>query len=122
MSTSTPVSPASSTPAVGARARTRTALGKTFQSLSTYNFRLFFIGQLISNTGNQLTNVALILFVLKLGHSGLAVGLLAACQFGPLVVLSAWAGAVADRTDKRRALLVTQSLEMAQSATLAVLA
>jgi len=40
--------------------------------LSTYNFRLFFIGQLISNTGNQLTNVALILLVLKLGHSGLA--------------------------------------------------
>jgi MFS family permease len=94
----------------------------TFQSLATYNFRLFFIGQLISNTGNQLTNVALILFVLKLGHSGLAVGALVACQFGPLVVLSAWAGAVADRTDKRRALLVTQSLEMAQSGTLAVLA
>ncbi len=89
---------------------------------STYNFRLFFIGQLISNTGNQLTNVALILFVLKLGHSGLAVGALAACQFGPLVVLSAWAGAVADRSDKRRALLVTQGLEMAQSITLAVLA
>jgi MFS family permease len=95
---------------------------KTFQALATRNFRLFFIGQLISNTGNQLTNVALILLVLKLGHSGLAVGALAACQFGPLVVLSAWAGAVADRTDKRRALLVTQSLEMAQSVTLAVLA
>ncbi|HSY41126.1 MAG TPA: MFS transporter, partial [Polyangia bacterium] len=102
--------------------RARTALGKTFQSLATYNFRLFFIGQLISNTGNQLTNVALILFVLKLGHSGLAVGALAACQFGPLVVLSAWAGAVADRTDKRRALLVTQGLEMAQSAALALIA
>ena len=113
MSTSTPLPSASS--ATAARGRARAALGKTFQSLATYNFRLFFIGQLISNTGNQLTNVALILFVLKLGHSGLAVGALAACQFGPLVVLSAWAGAVADRTDKRRALLVTQSLEMAQS-------
>jgi MFS family permease len=118
MSTSTPL-PCTST---SARGRARAALGKTFQSLATHNFRLFFVGQLISNTGNQLTNVALILFVLKLGHSGLAVGALAACQFGPLVVLSAWAGAVADRTDKRRALLVTQSLEMAQSATLAVLA
>jgi len=118
MSTSPPVPSAPS----AAPGRARAALGKTFQSLATYNFRLFFIGQLISNTGNQLTNVALILFVLKLGHSGLAVGALVACQFGPLVVLSAWAGAVADRTDKRRALLVTQSLEMAQSATLAVLA
>ena len=115
MSTSNP-------PPSTVRGRARTALGKTFQSLATYNFRLFFIGQLISNTGNQLTNVALILFVLKLGHSGLAVGALAACQFGPLVVLSAWAGAVADRTDKRRALLVTQGLEMTQSTALAVLA
>jgi MFS family permease len=119
MSTSTPVS---SAPPPTAPARARGALGKTFQSLSTYNFRLFFIGQLISNTGNQLTNVALILFALKLGHSGLAVGALAACQFGPLVALSAWAGAVADRSDKRRMLLVTQGLEMAQSITLAVLA
>src|ERR1700749_2119381 len=116
MPTSTP---ASSTGGSAVRARTGTALGKTFQSLSPYNFRLFFIGQLISNTGNQLTNVALILFVLKLGHSGLAVGALAACQLGPLVAFSAWAGAVADRTDKRRALLVTQTLEMAQSVALA---
>lgn len=115
---STPSPPTSA----GARARARAAFGKTFQSLATRNFRLFFVGQLISNTGNQLTNVALILFVLRLGHSGLAVGALAACQFGPLIVLSAWGGAVADRTDKRRALLVTQSLEMAQSVALAVLA
>src|SRR5450755_980948 len=120
MSTSTPVS--SSANPCPVRARTRTALGKTFQALSTYNFRLFFIGQLISNTGNQLTNVALILFALKLGHSGLAIGALAACQFGPLVLLSAWAGAVADRSDKRKMLLVTQGLEMAQSIALAVLA
>ena len=114
MSTSAPLP---STPS-GARA----ALGKTFQSLATRNFRLFFIGQLISNTGNQLTNVALLLFALKLGHSGLAVGALAACQFGPLVLLSAWAGAVCDRVNKRHALLVTQSLEMGQSVALAVLA
>jgi MFS family permease len=118
MSTSTPLPSTSSV----THGPTRSALGKTFQSLATYNFRLFFIGQLISNTGNQLTNLALILFVLKLGHSGLAVGAFAACQFGPLVLLSAWAGAVADRTDKRRALLQTQGLEMAQSTALAVLA
>lgn len=118
MSTPTPLP----SPSAGARGRARAALARTFQSLATYNFRLFFIGQLISNTGNQLTNVALILFVLELGHSGLAVGALAACQLGPLVVLSAWAGAVADRTDKRRALLVTQSLEMAQSVALAMIA
>jgi MFS family permease len=95
---------------------------RTFQSLGTRNFRLFFIGQSISNTGNWLTNVALILFVLRLTHSGLAVGLLAACQFGPMLFLSAWAGAVADRGEKRRMLFVTQGLEMAQSIGLAGLA
>jgi len=118
MSTSTPVPSLAST----ARTRARAALGKTFQALATRNFRLFFIGQLISNTGNQLTNLALLLFALELGHSGLAVGALAACQFGPLVLLSAWAGAVADRVNKRRALLLTQCLEMVQSAALALLA
>ncbi len=95
---------------------------KTFFSLRTRNFRLYFTGQLISNTGNWLTNIALILLVLKLTGSGLDVGLLAACQYGPILFLSAWGGAIADRFDKRKMLLVSQSLEMAQSASLAVLA
>jgi MFS family permease len=95
---------------------------KTFISLRSRNFRLFFIGQTISNTGNWLTTVALTLLVYKITGSGLAVGLLAACQFGPILFLSAFAGALADRSDKRRMLLWTQSLEMLQSIGLAVLA
>jgi MFS family permease len=94
----------------------------TFISLRNRNFRLFFIGQSISNTGNWLTNVALTLLVLKLTKSGFAVGLSAACQYGPILFLSPWAGAIADRSDKRRALLLTQTLEMAQSIGLAMLA
>ena len=66
--------------------------------------------------------MALVLLVLKFTGSGLDVGLLAACQFGPILLLSAWAGAIADRSDKRHLLLVTQSLEMTQSIALAVLA
>lgn len=95
---------------------------KTFFSLRNRNFRLYFTGQLVSNTGNWLTNVALILLVLKLTGSGFAVGLLSAFQFGPMLFLSAWAGALADRHDKRILLLTTQSLEMAQSVGLAILA
>jgi MFS family permease len=95
---------------------------RTFASLWERNFRLFFFGQLISNSGNWLTIVAVTLLVLHRTHSGAAVGLLSACQFGPILVLSAWAGVVADRWDKRRLLYVTQSLEMSQSAVLAVLA
>jgi len=96
--------------------------GKTFLALRNRNFRLYFRGQLVSNTGNWLTNVALTLLVLDITGSGLAVGLLAACQYGPILVLSAWAGAVADRLDKRRLLILTQVLEMAQSFALAAVA
>jgi MFS family permease len=97
-------------------------MGRTFQSLAHRNFRLFFFGQLVSNTGNWLTTVALTLLVLTLTGSGLAVGLMSACQFGPILILTAWGGALADRADKRRFLMVTQSLEMAESVGLAVLA
>lgn len=98
------------------------AIRRTFISLRSRNYRLFFIGQSISNTGNWLTNVALTLLVLRVTGSGLDVGLLAACQYGPILFLSIWGGAIADRSDKHRLLYVTQSLEMAQSAGLAVLA
>jgi MFS family permease len=95
---------------------------RTFSSLRTRNFRLFFIGQLVSNSGNWLTAVAITLLVLHRTGSGAAVGLLSACQFGPILVLSAWAGLVADRSNKRHLLYVTQSLEMAESFVLALLA
>ncbi|MCA9860010.1 MAG: MFS transporter [Thermomicrobiales bacterium] len=97
-------------------------LRTTFLSLRSRNFRLFFIGHLISNTGNWLTNVALTLLVLSLTDNGLAVGILAACQYGPVLFLSTWAGAIADRSDKRRFLFVTQALSMLQSFGLAFLA
>jgi MFS family permease len=95
---------------------------RTVSSLRSRNFRLFFIGQTISNTGNWLTMVALTLLVLHRTGSGVAVGLLTACQFGPILLLSPWAGVIVDRMDKRKLLLITQSLEMAQSFTLAGLA
>ena len=99
--------------------RAGSKLRTTFLSLRNRNFRLFFIGNLISNTGNWLTNVALTLLVLSLTDNGLAIGILAACQYGPVFFLSAWAGAVADRSDKRRFLFITQSLSMVQSFALA---
>ncbi|HEX3866639.1 MAG TPA: MFS transporter [Gemmatimonadaceae bacterium] len=95
---------------------------RTFSSLRHRNFRLYFIGQMVSNTGNWLTNVAITLLVLKITGSGLRVGVLAACQYGPLVILSPYAGALADRYSKRRSLIITQTLEMAQSIGLTALA
>ena len=103
----------------GAAAR---ILGRTFSSFRHRNFRLYFIGQMVSNTGNWLTNIAITLLVLKITGSGLRVGVLSACQYGPLMILSPYAGALADRFSKRRSLIVTQALEMAQSIGLAILA
>ncbi len=95
---------------------------ETFKSLRHRNFRLFFFGQLISNSGNWLTTVAVVLLILHRTNSGLAVGAITACQFGPILVLSAWAGVIADRSNKRNLLFVTQTLEMVQSFALAILA
>jgi len=95
----------------------------TFRSLHVPNFRKFFYGQLVSQVGNWLTLIAQTLLVLHLTNkSGFAVGVLAACQFGPVLVLGAWAGLVADRSDKRRLLVIVQVLAMAQSFALAALA
>src|SRR5438874_670367 len=105
----------------GARSLRRGAQD-TFRSLHVRNFRLFFIGQLISQVGNWLTLVAQALLVLKLTNNGVAVGALAAAQFGPVLVLGPWGGLIADRSDKRRLLLIVQTVAMVQSFTLAALA
>ncbi len=96
--------------------------GETFASMHSRNFRLFFSGQLISQVGNWLTLVAQTLLVLRLTGSGVALGLLAATQFAPLLVLGPWAGLVADRSDKRKLLMIVQSIAMVQSFALAALA
>jgi MFS family permease len=95
---------------------------RTLSSLRWRNFRLFFIGQTISQTGNWLTNVALTLLILHRTGSGVDLGLLVACQYGPILLLSAWAGVIVDRTDKRNLLFITQALEMCESFALAALA
>jgi MFS family permease len=100
----------------------RAATRETFRSFHTRNFRLFFGGQLISQIGNWLTLIAQTLLVLKLTDSGIALGALAAAQFGPVLLLGSWAGLVADRSDKRKLLLIVQAIAMAQSFTLAALA
>jgi MFS family permease len=102
--------------------RTLRLTENTFRSLRVRNFRLFFGGQLISQVGNWLTMIAQTLLVLKLTAGGLALGILTACQFAPLLLLGAWSGLVADRSDKRKLLLVVQTLAMAQSFVLAALA
>lgn len=94
----------------------------TFRSLTVRNFRLFLGGQTISQIGNWLTMVAMALWVLDLTDNGFAVGVLVACQFAPVLFVGAWAGLIADRSDKRRLLIIVQAFAMAQSMVLAALA
>lgn len=94
----------------------------TFRSLGYRDYRLYWSAQLVSSTGNWLTNLALTLLVLHLTGSGVAVGALSACQYGPILFLSASAGVLADRVSKRKILLVTQTGELLQSVALGVLA
>jgi MFS family permease len=102
--------------------RLRGATRETFKSLHTRNFRLFFFGQFISQVGNWLTLVAQTLLVLHLTNSGVAVGMLTACQFAPVLLFGAWTGLIADRSDKRKLLLIVQTFAMVQSFALAALA
>ena len=83
---------------------------RTFASLSVPNYRRYFAGQVVSLSGNWMQTVAEMWLVVQITGSGVAVGLTAALQFLPIMVLGAWGGLLADRLAKRRLLLVTQSL------------
>jgi MFS family permease len=81
----------------------------TFRSMSVRNYRLYFAGQLISTTGTWMQSIAQAWLVLQITGSGVALGILAALQFTPVLLVGAWGGVVADRVDKRRLLVGTQA-------------
>jgi MFS family permease len=86
------------------------AVRRSFGSLSVPNYRRYFVGQLVSLSGNWMQTVAALWLILDLTGSGVAVGLTTALQFLPMLLFGAWGGLVADRFPKRRVLMVTQSL------------
>jgi MFS family permease len=93
---------------------------RAFASLRIHrNYRLYFLGQAVSQTGTWIDKVAQAWLVLALTHSAVAVGLLAACQFVPFSVLGLVAGVVVDRLDTWRTVVVTQAIRMVIAATLA---
>jgi MFS family permease len=93
----------------------------TFRSLRIRNYRLFFYGQLVSTTGTWMQTVALGWLVLRITNSGFAVGVVTALQFLPMLLLGTYGGVMADRLDKRRVLVVTQSGMAVSSAALAAI-
>ncbi|MCU1463667.1 MAG: transporter [Acidimicrobiales bacterium] len=83
---------------------------RTFGSLDSRNYRLFFAGELVSHTGSWMQTMAEAWLVLTLTHSGAAVGATFAFRFLPVLTFGLWGGVIADRYDRRTVLLVTQSL------------
>ncbi len=80
-----------------------------FRSLQVRNYRLYASGQLVSLTGTWMQRVAQDWLVLELTNSGTALGIVTALQFGPALLFGMWGGVLADRGDKRKLLLATQS-------------
>lgn len=86
----------------------RHAAGTTFRSLGVRNFRLYFVGQFVSQAGTWMQMVALTWVMFELTDSGVALGLVTAAQFLPVLFLGAWGGVLADRVDRRRFMLGAQ--------------
>ncbi|WP_327717785.1 MFS transporter [Streptomyces sp. NBC_00490] len=80
-----------------------------FSSLKSRNYRLFFAGQVVSNTGTWMQRIAQDWLVLSLTGSSTAVGVTTALQFLPMLLFGLYGGVLVDRLPKRPTLLVTQS-------------
>jgi MFS family permease len=96
-------------------------LQRMFRSLRTRNYRLWFFGQTVSQCGTWMQSVAQYWLVYQLTHSAFDLGITAALQAAPVLLFGTIGGLVADRFDKRKVLLVTQTAFTAQAAVLWVL-
>ncbi len=94
--------------------------GKPFRSLKHHNARLFFAGLLVSNVGTWLQLTAMALLVYRLTGRATDLGITVALQFVPMLLLGAWAGAIADRHDKRTMAILTQALLATQAIVLGI--
>ncbi len=92
-----------------------------FRALRHANFRRFFVGQGLSLIGTWLQQVAMGWVTWRLTGSALLLGTIAFCSNVGILALGPFAGVFADRVDRRRALIVTQTLLLAQALTLAAL-
>ncbi|MGW4722351.1 MFS transporter [Streptomyces sp. NPDC004291] len=83
--------------------------GGTFSSLKIRNYRLFFTGAIVSNTGTWMARITQDWLVLSLTGSAAAVGITTALQFLPMLLFGLYGGVIADRYPKRQLLLVSQA-------------
>ncbi len=97
-----------------------TVLFQTFRALRHRNFRLFYIGQLVSLVGSWMQMLAQGWLVWRLSHSSWILGVLGFAQMGPVLFLGLFGGLVADHANRHRLVIITQSLLLLQAAILTV--
>lgn len=103
------------------RAHEPGALAHTFRALRYRNYRLFFIGQGISLIGTWMQSVAMSWLVYSMTDSALLLGVVAFAGHICTFLFGPFAGVLTDRMDRKRIVLITQSLSMFQALTLAVI-
>jgi len=96
-------------------------LPRTFAALGHRNYRLFCAGQMVSVTGSWMQNMALSWLIYKLTNSAFLLGAIGSLGTLPMLVLGVPGGVMADRVEKRRILLATQSAAMVLALVVAVL-
>ncbi|MEZ2390138.1 MFS transporter [bacterium RCC_150] len=110
-------------PGAGRSARRRAPAASPLEALRLGNYRLFLAGQLLSVSGTWVQRVAQDWLVLDLTNgSGVALGVVSAIQYTPMLLLGSWGGLLADRYSKRLVLIITQSVLALAATALGVLA
>lgn len=99
----------------------RTRFYTTFRALKHRNFQLFFSGQFVSLIGTWMQNVARSWLVYQLTGSVALLGLVGFAGQFPVFVLSTFGGTIADRYDRRKILVATQTASMILTLTTGVL-
>jgi MFS family permease len=102
--------------APGRARRLLSGLARGFRALEVRNYRLYWTGQLISQTGSWMQTTAQAWLVLQLTRSPFALGLVTTLQFLPIMLLSLVGGVISDRVPKHRLVIVTQTAALIQAA------
>jgi MFS family permease len=97
-------------PVPGSEAATTTKVVSSFRALRSRSFRVYFEGQAVSASGTFLQQTAIGWLVFELTHSPSDLGLVLAAGGIPSLLFGPWGGAIADRVDLRKLLVVTQML------------
>ena len=109
-------------PAVEPRkSESNVGLRRTFAAFRHHNYRLFFLGQLVSVIGTWMQTVAIGWLVYDLSNSALVLGLILFLGGVPVTLFTLWGGALADRIDKRRVVITTELAAMFLALVLAAL-